>query len=395
MPKEYPLADIKVLDLSRVLAGPFVGRMLCDLGADVVKVEPPDQDVTRLWGRKVGPNSGYYNQQNAGKRNISIDLRTADGISLLKDLAREADMVVENFRPGVMNRLGIGWSSLSEVNPKLIMLSISGFGQDGPEAQRAAYAPIVHAETGSIHRQAEKAGGHPVEMCMSFADTNAGLHGLVAALSALHMRHRTGTGQHIDIAMVDAMLACDDHAHYHLEGSEVNNGASEVWNATGGPIILAGDFRHIWKQLVAIHGMQDPTPAGAPLSEKIRLRREAVGKFLLRFASRNDLVEALDKANLAWGNVNSTADFIRESPTLRHRNSVVQVDDRQGGERPLIQSPYRYSNARSGIRGGAPFQGEHNQEVLSAWLGMKADRIEALARENILVQPEEETAPAK
>ncbi|MBD3646131.1 MAG: CoA transferase [Pseudomonadales bacterium] len=390
MAMEYPLADIKVLDLSRVLAGPFVGRMLCDLGADVVQVEPPDQDVTRLWGRKVGSNSGYYNQQNAGKRNISIDLRTPHGISLLGELVREADILIENFRPGVMNRLGIGWENLSAINPRLIMLSISGFGQDGPESQRAAYAPIVHAETGSIHRQAEKAGGHPVEMCMSFADTNAGLHGLVAALSALHLRQRTGTGQHIDIAMVDAMLACDDHAHYHLEDAEVNNGASEVWNATGGPIILAGDFRHIWKQLVTIHGMQDPTPEGAPLSEKIRLRREAVGEYLLKFPSREDLVSALDAANLAWGNVNSTADFLRESPTLRHRNSIVEVDDRQGGRRPLVQSPYRYSDAKSGIRGGAPFQGEHNEEVLSNWLGMTTDRIEALTRDNVLIQPEEQ-----
>ncbi len=200
------------------------------------------------------------------------------------------------------------------------------------------------------------------------------------------MRAGTGSGQHIDIAMVDAMLASDDHAHYHLESSEVNNGASEVWNATGGPIILAGDFRHIWRQLVAIHGVQDPTPDGAPLSEKIRLRREAAGKFLNGFSCREELVEALDKSNLAWGDVNSTADFLSKSPTLRHRNSIVHVDDRSGGVRPMIQSPYRFSDAKSGIRSSAPLQGEHNREVLTSWLGMKPEEIDRLGQCEVLIQ---------
>lgn len=385
MPGEAPLSDIKVLDLSRVLAGPFAGRMLSDLGADVVKIEPPDRDVTRLWGKKIGSISGYYNQQNAGKRNISVDLGTPGGVTLLKDLVRHADILIENFRPGVMTRLGIGWDVLSEENPRLIMLSISGFGQTGPEAGRAAYAPIIHAETGAIYRQAERANCHPVEMCMSFADTNAGLHGLVATLSALHLRARTGAGQHIDIAMVDTMLATDDHTHYHLERSEVNNGASEVWDATGGPVILAGDFRHIWKQINTVLGIADPTPPGAELREKIRCRRAAVGDFLSSFTTREELTHALDTARLAWGNVNSTADYLTHSETLRGRNSVVEVDDRHGSTRPLFQSPYRFSNATSEVRAGAPFQGEHNREVLREWIGMDDRAIEALTARNVLV----------
>lgn len=130
-------------------------------------------------------------------------------------------MLIENFRPGVMEKLGISWAVLSRLNPRLIMVSISGFGQQGPESGRAAYAPIIHAETGVISRQAQKSNSYPVEMCMSFADTHAGLHGLVGLLAALHLRHRTGTGQHLDIAMVDAMLATDDLAHYHLPNRSV------------------------------------------------------------------------------------------------------------------------------------------------------------------------------
>lgn len=386
MTDAYPLSGIKVLDLSRVLAGPFAGRMLADLGAEVVKVEPPDRDVTRLWGRKFGSISGYYNQQNAGKKNISIDLRAEEGSDLLKELARHADILLENFRPGVMDRLGIGYDTLSEINPGLIMLSISGFGQHGPEAARAAYAPIVHAETGAIYRQADRAGCHPVEMCMSFADTNAGLHGLVGVLAALHLRSHTGKGQYIDIAMVDAMLATDDYTHYNLEHSEVNNGASEVWNATGGPVIIAGDFRHLWRQFNTVLGVEDPTPEGAPLEEKIRCRREAAAAFLLSFNDRKSLTDALDKANLAWGNVNHSSDYLASSETLKARGSVIEVDDRHGGTRPMFQSPYRFSSATSGVRGGAPFQGEHNESVLAEWLGKQGDEIEALVRRGVLVR---------
>ncbi|MEX0941265.1 MAG: CaiB/BaiF CoA-transferase family protein [Pseudomonadales bacterium] len=382
----YPLSDIKVLDLSRVLAGPFAGRMLADLGAEVVKVEPPDRDVTRLWGKKVGSISGYYNQQNAGKKNISIDLRTPEGVGLLKELATSADILIENFRPGVMNRLGIDWPELKAVNSRLVMLSISGFGQQGPESQRAAYAPIVHAETGAISRQAARANCEPVEMCMSFADTNAGLHGLVGVLAAIHMRERTGLGQHIDIAMVDAMLATDDQTHYHLEDSTVMNGASEVWDATGGHIIIAGDFRHIWRQINTVLGVFDPTPEDAGLEEKIRLRRKTAAEFFTSFADRTALTDALDRARLAWGNVNTTANYLVDSTTLKHRHSIVEVDDRHGNRRPLFQSPYRFSDASSGVRSGAPFQGEHDREILKAWIGMEDADIEALAHCGVLVR---------
>lgn len=386
MSANTPLQNLKVLDMSRVLAGPFAGRMLADLGADVVKVEPPDRDVTRHWGKKVGSISGYYNQQNAGKRNICVDLRKPEGAALIIELARKADILIENFRPGVMSRLGLGWPTLKAANPRLIMLSISGFGQDGPESGRAAYAPIIHAETGAIHRQAQRARSDPVEMCMSFADTNAGLHGLVGVLAALHMRNASGLGQHIDIAMVDAMLATDDQTHYHLESSVVNNGASEVWNATGGPIIVAGDFRHIWRQINTVLGVADPTPADATLEVKIRCRREAAGAFFLGFDDRTALTEALDKARIAWGNVNSTADFLSESPTVRERRSIVQIDDRQGATRPLYQSPYRFSDAESGVCGGAPLQGEHNREVLLDWLNLDAQALSVLVDNGVLVR---------
>ena len=143
-----PLQGVRVLDMSRVLAGPFAGRILSDLGADVVKVEPPEGDVTRVWGKMRAGLAGFYTQQNVGKRNVCIDLRAEGGPELVKRLAEHAHVLIENFRPGVMERHGLSFAELSKANPALVMLSISGFGHGGPESHRAAYAPILHAESG-------------------------------------------------------------------------------------------------------------------------------------------------------------------------------------------------------------------------------------------------------
>lgn len=215
---DFPLEGIRVLDFSRVLAGPFAGRMLSDLGAEVVKLEPPEGDVTRGWGHFRGGLSGYYTQQNAGKESISIDLEANGSTALIRRLASKADIVIENFRPNVMARHGLAWKDLCANNPRLIMLSISGFGQEGPESHRAAYASVLHAESGLVARQSEHDGRPASDPVLSIADMNAGLHGLVAILSALHLRERTGRGQHLDIAMLDTMLVTDDYANFAIDG---------------------------------------------------------------------------------------------------------------------------------------------------------------------------------
>lgn len=368
-----PLEDLKVLDLSRVLAGPFAGRMLCDLGADVVKVEPPAGDVTRFWGAKRAGISGYFNQQNAGKRGMCVDLSEPCGVELVKALASRADILIENFRPDVMGRLGLGYEVLSALNPGLIMLSISGFGAGGPESRRAAYAPIVHAESGIMARQAEVGGSRPVDMALSIADTNASLHGLVAVLAALHLRHATGAGQHIDMAMIDATLVNDDHIHFALDDSyELKNMPSEVWQSAAGPIIIAGDFRHLWRQLNTVMAVADPSGEGASLAQKIEARRAATRTFLEQTcADRAAVIEAMQKMNIAWGDVRTTTEAL-DLPTVGHRGSITSVDDRAGGTRRLPQSPYRFSAAAASVRGGAPHQGEHNAEVLRDWLGEAA-----------------------
>lgn len=379
----YPLEDLRVLDLSRVLAGPFAGRMLADLGADVVKVEPPDGDLTRLWGAVIGGIPGYYHQQNVGKRNVCIDLAAPAGRELVQALAAKADVVIENFRPGVAARLGVSYADLSRANESLVMLSISGFGQEGPEAQRAAFAPVIHAEAGLIARQARLSGNKPYDLPVSMSDTNASLHGLVAVMSALWMRQRTGRGQHIDMSMMDATVATDDCMQYSLEDSEHTRVLpSEVWETRDGQVLISADFRHIWNHLSDEGALQDPAPAGASIAEKSRLRKALVVEYIRSLPGRDALVSILDRRNIAWGEVR-TAEDIRDQATVRHREMVIQVDDRAGGTRPVVQAPYRFSGAEAGVRRPAPWKGEHNAEVLRDWLAVEdtSPWSQALVRE--------------
>lgn len=379
----FPLSGLRVLDMSRVLAGPFAGRMLSDLGADVVKLEPPDGDVTRLWGRQVGGISSYFNQQNAGKRNIAVDLSDARGAELVKALVAEADILIENFRPDVMGRLGLDYDTLAAVNPRLIMLSISGFGADNPDSRRAAYAPIVHAEIGLVARQAEISKAYPAELALSVADTNAGLHGLVGLLAALYARETSGKGDHLEIAMVDASVVTNDGMSYVLDDVP-QVVANEVHETAAGPLMLAGDFRFLWKQLTRHCGVSDGLgDKEVALQVKIEARRAAVRDFFnVTCADREAVIAALDKMNIAWGDVRARED-ITELASVQARGTITEVDDRAGGSRPIPESPYRFRHASAGVQSGAPHLGEHNEAVLSDWLGWSVD--EAAQYRDVLV----------
>ena len=398
--KQYPLAGLKVLDFSRVLAGPFAGRLLSDLGADVVKIEPPDGDITRLWGRVAGGLAGYYFQQNAGKRNVSMDLRAPGARALALELATKADVVIENYRPDVMPRLGLGYQDLSAVNPRLVMLSISGFGQGGPESHRPAYAPIVHAEVGLHERAARRSGLPHRELPLSVADTNASLHGLVGLLAALLLRERTGVGQHIDIAMLDATVATDDQLQFDIDGGAGGGGGAAggplpptVWESGAGPILISGDFRYLWRLFTGKLGVVEPATPDMDLPTKIAARHAAANAFIRSLKTWDEIEATFARINVAWGRVRP-ASTVREQPTLAHRGAFVEIDDRAGATRTVAQSPYRYSNARSGVRGPASHRGEHNRIVLAEWLGKSDTEIAALADAGILTRDVEASEAA-
>lgn len=391
----YPLSGFKVLDFSRVLAGPFAGRMLCDLGADVVKVEPPDGDITRMWGAVKGGVPGYYHQQNVGKKDICIDLAAQGAKALVFELVREADILIENYRPDVMSRLGLGFDVLHEINPKLIMLSISGFGHNGPESHRPAYAPIVHAETGQLARQASRGDIPYRDLPLSVADTNASLHGLVGLLAAVIQRQSTGLGQHIDIAMIDATVFTDDQIHYALEDSEHTGPLpNEVWKTGAGPVLISAEMRYIWHLFNTQLDIADPVTKETPLAEKIAARHAVISDYLAALATWDEVEKKMDELNLAWGVVRDPTD-IRNQATVKARGAIVEVDDRAGGTRPVTQSPYRFSNARSGVRGVAPHRGEHNLEVLAGWLGKSEADVDALKGLGVLLQDEQTLSGGK
>ena len=343
-----PLNGVRVLDLCRVLAGPFAGRMLSDLGADVVKVEPPEGDVTRKMGGNR-PQTAYFRQQNTGKRSITIDFNTAEGCALVKQLAAVADVVLENFRPGVLARFGLGWPDLAALNPRLVMLSISGFGQDGPERDRAAYAGVIHAETGLISRQPGQDGAPHADIPISMADSVTGLHGVIAVLAALRHRDVTGAGNHIDMAMMDAMLACDDYAPgaLHARGSGRHGdgdpdvpqfGNCDIVDAPGGALIVMGEMKWIWKSVHERLGVPDPTPEGADLTTKVLARRQAWRDFVAGFDDRAELLAALDRANLAWGVVKTSKEAV-QSPTFAHRGTLTELTEPDGSTYSVIRAP--------------------------------------------------------
>lgn len=380
---QHPLKNIRVLDFSRVVAGPFAGRILADLGADVVKIEPPTGDGTRIHGHKIRDISGFFNQQNAGKRNICIDLRAPDAASLIKELVGVADIVIENYRPGVMQRLGIDYETLKAVKPEIIMLSISGYGQSGPESHRPSYAPVVHAELGLMHRMASRNGTLPADLPLSVADTNAALHGLIAVLAALHLRDSADIGQHIDLSMMDATFATDDRVHFELEDAPDTIPLSPTFDLPFGPVFIATDAKLLFKRL-SKHGLvTDPASEETPLETKIALRDKAIIDCLQQCKTSKQFADLMQKLDMPWGEIRDPRQ-LAEQPTLKAREMIVQIDDRAGGTRPVVQTPFRFSNAASGVRGPSAHRGEHNRDVLKEWLNMPEPQIETLIKNTVL-----------
>ncbi|MEO9970958.1 MAG: CaiB/BaiF CoA-transferase family protein [Hyphomonadaceae bacterium] len=389
---ERPLTGLRVLDFSRVLAGPYATRMLSDLGADVLKIEPPEGDITRHFGKLPEGVSGYYMHNNIGKRNISIDLKAEGARALILDLAAKADLVVENFRPGIMDRFGIGWADLSAVNPKLVMVSISGFGQDGPDRDRAAYAPIIHAESGVLARQARTTGQPPADIMFSMADTYSSLHGLVGAFAALTMAERTGKGQHVDIAMINVMHATDDYAPYILDGVWPIGNESYVWDAPEGrQILVSGELKWLWHVYSNQAGLSADLPPDADIKTKIAARRAKLAERFAGHASFRDLTDELDALNLPWGLVRDVGEDAFSQSTVQASKMIVEVEDDVGNPRRAVQSPYKFSDASSGISADTrpPKRGEHNLEALSDWLGLGQADVDGLAAKRILLSEDD------
>jgi CoA:oxalate CoA-transferase len=390
-----PLDGVRVLDFSLVMSGPHCTRMLVDLGAGVIKVEPPDGDLTRFFRPRAGSIALYHAQQNCGKRNLSADLRRPEAVALMLRLAERVDVVVENFRPGVMDRLGLGYAAVSARNPRAVYASISGFGQHGAGAHRRAYADIIHAEMG-MTEMLGRHGGDP-HTPFSHADTYTGLECLAGILAALLQRGRTGRGQHVDVAMAETLLAVNEWAARELAGA-----AEDPYSPAGGaatPVLTTGDGRRVvvtgnpvtrgvfesWCTVIGRPELRDD-PRFA--TDAARLENRAPLLALLQewtggLESAEALEAALAPQRLATGVVRSVEE-VGAGEWARERGAVVEVDDRGGGRLRLPNSPWRFSDATAGVRGVPAFRGEHNREVLEEVLGLGAAEVEALEASGVL-----------
>jgi len=373
-----PLPAWRVLDMSQAISGPYAARILSDLGADVVRVEGPRTDVTDLFGTVVDGRAGMYAQMNAGKRNVGIDLAVAGAADLVRDLAAQADVLIENFRPGVMDRLGLGYESLTAANPRLVMVSVSGFGAAGPDADRRALAPVIHAESGLIARQAQLDEREPADLPLALADTVTGLHVAIAILAALHQRAVTGSGQHIELSMLAAVAASDDHAHAAIDGgTEPYSSRGTIWQAPGGPILIAAPPKHAWVMLSRRGLIADPAPPGSDLAMKAQLRQRAIQDWMTGFARRDQLIAALESAGVAWAD-------LADSPAVfaggAHTAPVP------GSDRRVVALPYDFSAATAAIPRGVARRGQDNAEALSDWLGLDPAVITDLTARGVLLR---------
>jgi CoA:oxalate CoA-transferase len=372
-----PLPAWRVLDMSQAISGPYAGRILSDLGADVVRVEGPRTDITELFGVVTDGRAGMYAQMNAGKRSVGVDLGVAGAADLVRDLAAQADVLIENFRPGVMERLGLGYDRLAAANPRLIMLSVSGFGAAGPDAARRALAPVIHAESGLLARQAELDGREPTDLPLALADTLTGLHAAIAVLAALHQRAVTRRGQHIGLSMLAAIAASDDHAHAAIDGSpEPYTSRGTIWQAPGGPMLIAAPPKHAWVMLSRRGLIADPAPPGCDLDTKVAVRQQAIQEWMTGFADRASLIAELERAGIAWADLADSTDVFAGGA---HSASVP------GGERRVVALPYDFSGASAEVRRGVARRGEHNAEALADWLGLDADAVAAMAAGGVLI----------
>lgn len=390
-----PLAGIKVLDFTRILAGPHCTRMLSDLGADVIKVEPPKNgDLARTFGLRIDHMSLYFLQQNSGKRNISIDLSKPSGRELAVSLARHVDVVVENFRPGVMETLGLDYERLARVNPRLVYCSISGYGQNGSWRHRKAYAPVIHAESGLTDVHLRKFGGDQPFEAISHADTYAALEGLAGVLAALYQRERTGSGQHVDVSMTASMLAVNDRASTDLRADAPSRfdggGLVSATTASGRSLVISGDptdntvFRNYCQVMQRDDLLTDPRFAERPDRRRNRSAlEETIRAWILGFDDLDDLEALLSSIHLPMGVVRSVKE-VAESAWACEWRAFASVSDRSGGTAEIPEAPWRFSGARTGVRGSAAFPGEHNRQIMRQLLGMSDEDITSLENAGVL-----------
>jgi crotonobetainyl-CoA:carnitine CoA-transferase CaiB-like acyl-CoA transferase len=373
--------------------------MLVDMGAEVVKIEPPDGDLTRFSAPRINSLATYFIQQNAGKRCISIDLATEEGAGILRGLVSVSDVLIENYRAGVMDRLGLGWTELSALNPRLIHASITGYGSTGPWTDRRAYASVVGAESGFTRMQGDVRGGDYANDPWSHADTYTAIQTAAAILAALYQREHTGRGEHIDISMAETMLYVDEHVHNELYDGPVDpqwirsfqtGDYPVVRVADGSMAVICGHPAERGTFELICRAMDRPELVDDPRFVDTKSRKdhfnELVGMVLDWAATVSDVddLERRCAANsIAVGALRSVRE-IAESDWAHARGAIVEVDDRGGGKVRIPNAPWHFAHGIVGTAGQPRYRGEDNRAVLRELLGLDDSAIDRLERNGVI-----------
>lgn len=371
-----PLAGIKVIELARILAGPWAGQTLADLGADVIKVEAPEGDDTRRWGppfidRDGDRSAAYFHATNRGKRSITCDFRTPEGQEVVRRLVADADVVIENFKVGGLAKYGLDWASLSEVNPRLIYCSITGFGQTGPYAHRAGYDFIIQGMAGLMSVTGEP-DGQPQKVGVAVTDVFTGVYAATAILAALVQRGVTGRGQRIDMALMDVAtsIMANQNMNYLATGkapqkmgnAHPNLAPYAVFDCADGWIILATGNDGQYRKLCAILGLDWMAEAPDYLTNADRIRnREAMTQAITAATAKwkkADLLTACEEQGVPAGPINDLSEVFADPQVIARG---MQLD--LGGV-PGVRSPFTFSDADLSLDRPAPKLGEHQDDVL-------------------------------
>jgi len=385
-----PLSHIKVLDLSRILAAPWAGQVLADLGADVIKVERPGAgDDTRSWGPpflrdahgQPTKEAGYYLAVNRGKRSITVSLEKPEGQRIVRELAMKADIVLENYKAGTLARYGLDEASLRKLNSRLIYCSVTGFGQTGPRRDQPAYDFLIQAMGGLMSVTGERdgrPGGGPQKVGIPIVDLMTGMYTAVSVLAALARRNETGKGEYIDIGMLDVQVATlSNQAMNYLVSGEVpkRNGNAhpniqpqDVYRCSDGDVILVvgndGQFVKLCDVLGQTHWPRDARFASN--AQRVRNIGELSGMLRGLFAQweREKLIAALDVAGVPCGAINSVADVFKD-PQVKARQMLQHVPHPSGVEVPQVSSPMKFSDAPLPTLSPPPLLGQHSEEILT------------------------------
>jgi crotonobetainyl-CoA:carnitine CoA-transferase CaiB-like acyl-CoA transferase len=402
-----PLSHVRVLDLSRIMAGPWMTQILADLGAEVIKVERPvSGDDTRAWGppylkdaaNQDTTEAAYYCAVNRGKRSITLSFEKPEGQRIVRELAARSDIVLENFKVGALARFGLDYASLKAVNPRLIYCSITGFGQTGPKRDLAAYDFAIQAMGGLMSVTGErdtKPGGGPQKVGVPIVDLTTGMYAAVAVLAALAKREASGHGEYIDIAMLDvqAAMLCNQAMNYLTTGvaprrtgnAHPNIQPQDIFDCSDGKLVLAVGNDSQFAKLCEVLGRPELARDERYATNVARVRNQDTLTPILRAQlmqqTRKHWANALEAAGVPCGPINSVAEVF-EDPQIRQRQMLIEVDHPTAGKAKLVGSPMRFTQAPVQYERAPPLLGEHTREILRE-LGIEEQDITRLATSGV------------